>query len=70
MIALLALSLALAGQAPVPLDDPGSSYCLATGFCRRVASPGPSSGVPFVAVGLVAAGLAGVRGGRRRPFGS
>ena len=63
----IALSLLLAAQAPVLLDDPGSSVCLATGFCRQQPAPGPASGVLFVAVGMVAAGVAGLRGRGKTP---
>ena len=66
MIAL-ALSLLLAPQTAVVLDDPGSSYCLATGFCRQQPAPGPASGVLFVAVGMVAAGVTGLRGRGKTP---
>ena len=57
----LALTLLLAAQSPVLLDDPGSSVCLATGFCRQQPDPGPAPGVLFVAVGMVAAGVTGLR---------
>lgn len=57
----LALSLLLAAQAPIILDDPGSSVCLATGFCRQQPAPGPAPGVLFVAVGMVAVGIGGFR---------
>ena len=63
----LALSLLLAAQAPVLLDDPGSSVCLATGFCRQQPAPGPAPGVLFVAVGMVAAGVAGLRSRGKSP---
>ena len=64
----LALFLLVSGQAPaapapavIALDDPSSSYCLATGFCRRAGEPGPASSVLFLAVGLVTVGVAGLR---------
>ena len=57
----LALSLLLAAQSPVLLDDPGSSVCLATGFCRQQPEPGPAPGVLFVALGMVAIGVTGFR---------
>ena len=65
----LALFLLVSGQAPaapaapaiIALDDPSSSYCLATGFCRRAGAPGPASGVLFLAIGLVTVGVAGLR---------
>lgn len=57
----LALSLLLAAQTPILLDDPGSSVCLATGFCRQQPAPGPAPGVLFVAVGMVAFGIGGLR---------
>ena len=63
----LALSLLLAAQAPVILDDPGSSVCLATGFCRQQPVPGPAPGVLFVAVGLVALGVGGFRASGKPP---
>jgi hypothetical protein len=63
----IALSLLLAAQAPVLLDDPGSSVCLATGFCRQQPAPGPAPGVLFVAVGMVAAGVAGLRSRGKSP---
>ena len=63
----VALSLLLAAQAPVLLDDPGSSVCLATGFCRQQPAPGPAPGVLFVAVGMVAAGVAGLRSRGKSP---
>ncbi len=60
--ALLALA-ALPAQSPTMLlDDSASSYCLATGFCRRpVGADGPAPGVLFIATGLVAVGVAGLR---------
>ena len=63
----LALTLLLAVQSPVLLDDPGSSVCLATGFCRQQPAPGPAPGVLFVAVGMVAAGVAGLRSRGKSP---
>jgi hypothetical protein len=64
----LALALLLAAQSPLLLDDPGSSVCLATGFCRQPPDRGPAPGMLFVAVGLVAAGAAGFRTrGKTRP---
>jgi hypothetical protein len=66
----LALTLLLATQSPVLLDDPGSSVCLATGFCRQQPEPGPAPGVLFVAVGMVAVGVTGFRARGKAPPGS
>jgi hypothetical protein len=66
----LALTLLLAAQSPVLLDDPGSSVCLATGFCRQQPEPGPAPGVLFVAVGMVAVGFTGFRARGKAPPGS
>jgi hypothetical protein len=67
---LMAAPLAQAPSAAGPLaiiDDSTSSYCLATGFCRRPADArGPAPGVLFVATGLVGIGVAGLRA-RPRP---
>lgn len=63
----LALSLLLAAQTPILLDDPGSSVCLATGFCRQEPAPGPAPGVLFVAVGMVAFGVGGLRARGKPP---
>jgi len=60
----LALSLLLAAQTPVVIDDAGSSVCLATGFCRQQPASGPAPGVLFVAVGMVAFGIGGLRSRR------
>lgn len=70
MLAPLVLALAVAAQSgtpPVTLDDPASSFCVATGFCRKSPSDGPPPGVLFVAIGLVAVGVRTLRhNGRRR----
>ena len=63
----LALTLLLAAQSPVLLDDPGSSVCLATGLCRQVPERGPAPGVLFVAVGMVAVGVTGLRARGKAP---
>lgn len=47
--------------AATALDDPGASYCLATGFCRGTGERGPAPGMLFLAVGLVSVGVAGLR---------
>jgi hypothetical protein len=61
-VVLMLLALSAQPAAPlVALDDPSASYCLATGFCRRQPGPPVPSGVLFVAVGLVGAGVAGLR---------
>lgn len=60
------LALLLVQGPPIALDDPASSFCVATGFCRPTyAPPGPASGILFVAVGLVALGVTGWRRQKR-----
>ena len=61
MIAALLLTLSVATQAPPFPDDSGDVVCLATGFCRQDQGRRPHSGMMFLAVGLVAAGVAGLR---------
>ena len=57
----LALALVLTPPGPSVQDDTSGSYCLATGFCRGQSDRGPASGVLFLAVGLVSAGVIGLR---------
>ena len=71
----LALSLLLGPQVPpatpsLLIDDPASSVCLATGFCRQTGRRGPAPGVLFVAVGLVAVGITGLRTRGNTPRGN
>jgi MYXO-CTERM domain-containing protein len=63
---LVALSLALAPvslpAAPDPVLDRAGGYCVATGYCTSgPADSGRPAGPMYLAIGLVGAGLAGLR---------
>lgn len=63
---ILAFALSAPAAASDPVLDAGSGYCLATGYCTS--GPGDSgrpAGPMYLAIGLVGAGLAGLRRERR-----
>jgi len=63
------IGLVVAGTPAAAVEEPltgHETYCIATGYCTsRPGDSGRPSGPMFVAIGLIGAGLAGLR--RERP---